>query len=260
MENEMLSQESATDNGSREKVSGTPPGTTDKRGAFYRFLDRYLGAILYSSSFIGLIIFGLAAAIFLPSPIQSKVDPRIVNVIAKENEGTVNDDQKLKKLTKEIGILDKKLARLTPTTNYLIINSAKNEFRVYHGKEMLRKGRCSTGSFILLKGGDQQEWLFKTPKGEFRIKGKTRFPVWKKPDWAFIEEGLPVPPVNHSSRYEYGVLGEYALSLGDGYLIHGTLYQRFLGLPVTHGCVRLNDDDLEFVYQKLYAGSKVFIY
>jgi L,D-transpeptidase YbiS len=69
-----------------------------------------------------------------------------------------------------------------------------------------------------------------------------------------------VPLPNHYSRYEYGVLGEYALGLGEGYLIHGTLYQRFLGLPVTHGCIRLNDDDLEFVYKSLEIGSKVFIY
>jgi lipoprotein-anchoring transpeptidase ErfK/SrfK len=56
------------------------------------------------------------------------------------------------------------------------------------------------------------------------------------------------------------VLGEYALELGDGYLIHGTLYKRMLGMPVTHGCVRLGDEDLRVVYRNLQIGSKVFIY
>ena len=102
--------------------------------------------------------------------------------------------------------------------------------------------------------------MFNTPKGEFRIQGKTTSPVWKKPDWAFVEEGLPVPPANHYSRFEYGVLGDYALGLGQGYLIHGTLYQRFLGLPVTHGCIRLNDENLALVYRSLQVGSKVYIY
>ena len=102
--------------------------------------------------------------------------------------------------------------------------------------------------------------MFKTPKGEFRIQYKTTSPVWKKPDWAFIEEGLPVPSIDHYSRYEYGVLGDYALSLGRGYLIHGTLYQRFLGLPVTHGCIRLNDENLKLIYNSLSEGSKVYIY
>jgi hypothetical protein len=80
--------------------------------------------------------------------------------------------------------------------------------------------------------------------------------VWHKPDWAFIEEGLPVPPRGHSSRYEPNVLGEYALTLGDGYMIHGTLYQRLIGSPVTHGCVRILDEDLEVVYKTLPVGAK----
>lgn len=160
----------------------------------------------------------------------------------------------------EIAALDKKLNSKTPKSFYLVINSASNEFRLYKGKEIIKKDKCSTGSYILLKNGEDQQWMFKTPKGEFRIKGKTTAPVWKKPDWAFVEEGLPVPSPNHSSRFEYGVLGEYALSLGDGYLVHGTLYQRFLGLPVTHGCIRLNDENLELVYNALNVGSKVYIY
>lgn len=160
----------------------------------------------------------------------------------------------------DLAKLDKKLAAKIPRSYYLVINTASNEFSLYKGTELIRQDKCSTGSYILLKNDNQQEWMFKTPKGEFKIQSKTTSPVWKKPDWAFIEEGLPVPSANHSSRFEYGVLGDYALSLGHGYLIHGTLYQRFLGLPVTHGCIRLNDDNLELIYNSLSIGSKVFIY
>jgi L,D-transpeptidase YbiS len=112
----------------------------------------------------------------------------------------------------------------------------------------------------LLEGNDGKKWFFKTPKGQFRILNKVKDPVWIKPDWAFVEDGLPIPPRNHPDRYEYGTLGDYALSLGQGYLIHGTLYQRFLGLPVTHGCIRLGDKDLETVYKNLDIGSRVYIY
>lgn len=163
-------------------------------------------------------------------------------------------------LEKDINLLSRKLDAKTPGSYYLVINSSLNEFALYKGKQLIQKDKCSTGSYILLKNGEHQQWMFKTPKGEFRIQGKTTSPVWKKPDWAFIEEGLPVPSLNHYSRYEYGVLGDYALNLGHGYLIHGTLYQRFLGLPVTHGCIRLNDENLELVYKSLQVGSKVFIY
>lgn len=165
-----------------------------------------------------------------------------------------------KKLQMNIQRIDKKLDSYMPRTGYMVINTTTNEFSLYRGNELLRRDKCSTGSYTLLKNGDQQQWMFKTPKGQFSILAKTKAPVWRKPDWAFVEVGLPVPPAGHPSRYEYGVLGDYSLSLGQGYLIHGTLYQRLLGMPVTHGCVRLNDENLELVYRTLNIGSKVFIY
>lgn len=165
-----------------------------------------------------------------------------------------------KDLLADIGRLQKKLERLTPGGVYLIVNTTDNTFFLYQNKQLIREGLCSTGSYTKLEAENQKNWVFETPKGVFTIKGKITNPVWRKPDWAFVEEGLPIPSANDPSRYEYGVLGDYALSLGDGYLIHGTLYKRFLGQPVTHGCIRMNDDDLEAVYKTLPTGAKVFIY
>ncbi len=168
--------------------------------------------------------------------------------------------RKLKQLEYSNRILEHKISGKVPAGSYLIVNSTDNTIRLYSGRKLVRESVCSTGSYIMLQAADERKWIFKTPRGVFRIQGKVTSPVWIKPDWAFIEEGLPVPHVNAYSRYEYGVLGDYALSLGHGYLIHGTLYQRFLGMPVTHGCIRLGDDDLKTVYRSLDIGSKVFIY
>lgn len=165
-----------------------------------------------------------------------------------------------KELQTEIIRLQKKLDRLTPGGVYLIVNTSDNTFFLYRDKALIRQGLCSTGSYVKLELNDDKNWIFETPKGVFSIRGKTTSPVWRKPDWAFVEEGLPVPSPNSPSRFEYGVLGDYALSLGNGYLIHGTLYKRFLGQPVTHGCIRMNDEDLKTVYQTLPIGAKVFIY
>ncbi|MBN3035670.1 MAG: L,D-transpeptidase [Bacteroidales bacterium] len=161
---------------------------------------------------------------------------------------------------KESDRLRKKLAGMTPNEAYLVVNTSANTFRLYKRRKLIREGVCSTGSYILLEAHDERKWIFSTPTGIRRIRGKTQSPVWRKPDWAFVEEGLPVPPPGAPDRFEYGVLGDYALSLGDGYLIHGTLYKRFLGLPVTHGCIRMGDEDLEAVYKNLQVGSRVFIY
>ena len=179
-------------------------------------------------------------------------------------------DQELKKeasYTKQISLMTRDIQRLSRKFNayssgqsYIVINTTENRFFLYRNRKLIREGFCSSGSYTLLQTEGDKKWIFKTPKGKYWIQGKTTNPVWKKPDWAFIEEGLPVPSKDDFTRFEYGVLGDYALAIGDGYLIHGTIYKRFLGMPVTHGCVRLNDEDLKVIFNTLSIGSKVYIF
>ncbi len=174
--------------------------------------------------------------------------------------GPQNLNTYLETLNKDMAGIRKKMSVYLPKGPYLIINTSANNFRLMNEDKVIREGMCSTGSYTVLQAGEKKQWIFKTPRGMFKILNKVKDPVWKKPDWAFIEEGLPVPSANHPSRYEYGVLGDYSMILGDGYMIHGTLYKRFLGMPVTHGCVRMGDDDLEEVFNTMQIGSKVYIY
>jgi hypothetical protein len=164
-------------------------------------------------------------------------------------------------MARDIDKLSKKFNSYTSGQSYIVINTTDNRFFLYQNKKLVREGFCSSGSYTLLQSASgNKQWIFKTPKGKYWIHGKTTNPVWKRPDWAFVEEGLPIPPSDDPSRYEYGVLGDYALAIGDGYLIHGTIYKRFLGMPVTHGCVRLNDEDLKVIFNTLSVGSKVYIF
>jgi len=176
----------------------------------------------------------------------------------------LQNDQNYKKqiglLKRDIQRLSKKYNSYTSGQSFIVINTTDNLFFLYRNKKLIREGFCSSGSYTMLKTEGEKKWIFKTPKGKYWIQGKTTSPVWRRPDWAFVEEGLPIPPKDHPSRWEYGVLGDYALSIGDGYLIHGTIYKRFLGMPVTHGCIRLNDEDLEAIFNTLSIGSKVYIF
>jgi hypothetical protein len=185
---------------------------------------------------------------------QNELGPKQVG------DTTINVEAELKALDKTLNVLGKRVERLTPGDAFLVINTTNNTFELYKNNQIIRQGKCSTGSFIHLEVDSTKSFMFETPKGVMTVKGKKTNPVWTKPDWAFIEEGLPVPPKGHPSRFEPNVLGDYALTLGDGYMIHGTLYQRLIGSPVTHGCVRMLDDDLEAVYKTLPVGAKVFIY
>jgi lipoprotein-anchoring transpeptidase ErfK/SrfK len=214
-----------------------------------------LGALL-------LLLFLFSVPVYLAPALQhswgtSRSECRVDSTLLQNK----NIKRQITLVKSDISRLERKLASYIPTSTYIVINTTDNRFSLYKGRKLVREGFCSSGSYTLLKTEDgQKEWIFKTPRGRFTIQGKITDPVWRRPDWAFVEEGLPIPGPGDASRYEYGVLGDYAMSLGDGYLIHGTIYKRFLGMPVTHGCIRLNDEDLEAVYNALSIGSKVYIY
>ncbi len=158
----------------------------------------------------------------------------------------------------KLAALQLQLESLKPKTPYILIDTAENRLYLKRGKRILLDALCSTGSGRQLRAAGRS-WRFDTPKGHFRILSKEDDPIWIKPDWAFLEEGEPIPS-REEDRVERGVLGEHALGFGDGYFIHGTLYTRLLGRNVTHGCIRLGRDDLAYLNQTVPLKADVYIY
>jgi L,D-transpeptidase YbiS len=157
--------------------------------------------------------------------------------------------------------LVKQLVHQMPTQRYILVDTARNHLLIKRRDRVMLDALASTGSGTILdKPGEAKgQWIFDTPRGEFTVQSKLINPVWVKPDWAFIEEGLALP-TSQSDRIEPGVLGQYALGFGKGFFIHGTLYTRLIGKNVTHGCIRLNDDDLESVYRLTQVGTPIMIF
>jgi L,D-transpeptidase YbiS len=157
--------------------------------------------------------------------------------------------------------LEKKLAALAPKGLYIVVDTAANRLYLRDSENLLREVIVSCGSGnILADPKGEKTWLFDTPRGEYAIQTKITNPVWNKPDWAFVEEGKVPPPRNSPERAESGVMGDYAMGIGKGYFLHGTMYTRMLGRNVTHGCVRIGDDDLKVLYDTVPKGTKVYIY
>src|SRR5687767_14382840 len=69
-----------------------------------------------------------------------------------------------------------------------------------------------------------------------------------------------IPPFGTVNRQIPDVLGKFKLDTGDGILIHGTNDPLAVGFWGTHGCVRLFDDDIEFVFENAPVGTPVYIY
>jgi L,D-transpeptidase YbiS len=152
------------------------------------------------------------------------------------------------------------LRQKVPRGAWIVIDQTHNRLRLNRGDARVLEAPCSAGSGMVLKEGTGgRVWVFDTPRGRFEVLSKLENPIWRKPDWAFVEEGEPIPR-DPGERFEYGSLGEYALYFGNGYMIHGTLYERLLGRPVSHGCIRLGRDPLREVFKQAPLGTPVYIY
>jgi lipoprotein-anchoring transpeptidase ErfK/SrfK len=95
-----------------------------------------------------------------------------------------------------------------------------------------------------------------------------RFPDGRDVVFGLGEEGkeivaggnVIVPPFGTNQRKYVGVLGTHRLNLGDGYALHGTDAPGSIGHAVSHGCVRLRNEDIDYLYSVVAPGTPVYIY
>jgi lipoprotein-anchoring transpeptidase ErfK/SrfK len=156
--------------------------------------------------------------------------------------------------------LKSRIQALSPGGLYIVVDTGDNTLFLKQGDRVILKTLISAGSGSVLSDPQgERKWVFETPRGECTVQSKFVKPTWVRPDWAFIEEGKPIPR-NFSERAEDGMLGDYALGIGNGYFIHGTLYTRLLGKNITHGCIRVGDRDLRTLYEVAPMGTRVLIF
>lgn len=247
----------------------------------YRSKARLFGLLQLTTLWLFLIacavlLVGLAAGSFLHerlgfrrADLVSWSDSILASREGSPDAGT-DIERDLSEARKRSSLLQRKLDSLVPQSPYVVIDAIGNRLYVKEGDRLLRESRCSTGSRTELFGPNGRRWFFDTPRGVFHVLSRHDNPIWIKPDWAFVEENqqrekdglspLPIPPARSKERLEEGMLGAHSLNFGNGYMIHGTLYTLKLGQPVTHGCIRLGDDDLEFVYGATKVGTSIYIY
>ena len=90
--------------------------------------------------------------------------------------------------------------------------------------------------------------------------GDTQFVPLVVDEHIVFDGTLFIPPAGTKNRTMRGELGHYRLRLGNGYQLHGTPYANTIGASVTHGCVRMSDPDIEWLYHNVPVGTKVYLY
>ena len=100
-----------------------------------------------------------------------------------------------------------------------------------------------------------------TPLGLTRIIAKVRNPTWYPPASVrkeHLADGDPLPAVVPPGPDN--PLGAFAmrLAVGDGsYMIHGTNNPLAIGMPVTHGCIRMYPEDVAQLFPMVPIGTPV---
>jgi L,D-transpeptidase ErfK/SrfK len=111
-------------------------------------------------------------------------------------------------------------------------------------------------------GLGREDW--KTPQGEFRIRGKTVNPTW------VIPETIRKERIEENGKSEYSIaggrpdnpLGKFRLELTlPAYGIHGSNKEWGVGMLVSHGCLRLYNEDIATLFPMIEVGTRgSFVY
>jgi lipoprotein-anchoring transpeptidase ErfK/SrfK len=97
--------------------------------------------------------------------------------------------------------------------------------------------------------------IYPTPKGTFKIVVKWVNPTWYPPTQDAWAKGLkPVPPGPNNP------LGTRWMGLSaPGVGIHGTDEPASIGYSASHGCIRMQVPDAEWLFDHVYVGTTVHI-
>ena len=126
----------------------------------------------------------------------------------------------------------------------IVISRGTNTLRLFRGTALVRTFRVATGQAI-----------YPTPTGIWHIVDKQRNPWWYPPtadEWA---KGLkPVPPGPANP------LGTRWMGLNaPGVGIHGTDAPTSIGYSASHGCVRMQVPEAEWLFERVQVGTPVVI-
>jgi lipoprotein-anchoring transpeptidase ErfK/SrfK len=125
-----------------------------------------------------------------------------------------------------------------PPDWHYVEEAQKNGLRVEH----LTRGNSVGGLYV--QGNNVYDGGYELPEGKLIVRGGA----------------VIIPPVGTRQREFPDVLGTHRLNLGDGYALHGTQAVSQLGRNVSHGCVRLHNDDISRLYEMANVGDEVIIY
>jgi L,D-transpeptidase ErfK/SrfK len=137
----------------------------------------------------------------------------------------------------------------------IVLNLA--EYRLYYYPEAVDGEPAYVMTYPISIG--RMDW--ETPLGSTNVVSKVKDPSWYPPQSVrdeHADEGRPLPRIVPPGPDN--PLGRYAMRLGlPGYLIHSTNRPAGVGMRVTHGCIRMFPEDIEYLFQSVDVKTPVRI-
>jgi lipoprotein-anchoring transpeptidase ErfK/SrfK len=131
-----------------------------------------------------------------------------------------------------------------PIGAVIVVDRAENKLRLYNGRVLVRTFSVATGQAI-----------YPTPAGVWRIMDKQLNPWWYPPTYDAWAKGLkPVPP-GPSNPLGTRWMGLNAPGVG----IHGTDAPTSIGYSASHGCIRMQVPDAEWLFPHVKVGTPVVV-
>jgi lipoprotein-anchoring transpeptidase ErfK/SrfK len=129
-------------------------------------------------------------------------------------------------------------------TESIVINRSRNRLFLFDGTKLKRTFAVATGQSI-----------YPTPRGRWHIVVKWKNPWWYPPVQDSWAKGLkPVPP-GPSNPLGTRWMGLSAPGVG----IHGTDEPGSIGYSASHGCIRMQVPDAEWLFEHVDVGTTVYI-
>ena len=123
----------------------------------------------------------------------------------------------------------------------LVIRLEPRQLEYYEGETLVQQYDIAVG---------QADW--ETPVGHFSVLDLRENPLWQHP---ITGEAIPTGPENPLGSRWIGFAFEDDYHIG----IHGTNQEELVGQAVSHGCVRMRDDEIQELFQKIAIGTPITV-
>lgn len=123
----------------------------------------------------------------------------------------------------------------------IVVRLSTRKIDVYRQGEVIKQYLVAIG---------QSEW--KTPEGTFSVIQKSEYPTWQHP---ITGEIVPTGKDNPLGSRWIGFLSSKDGEIG----FHGTNEESLIGEAISHGCIRMLNEDIEDLYTYVDVGTTVTV-